>query len=87
MMRRRDLCWRAAGMVLIVTACAVAVLAYGSASALFALPAALAGLTLAVQGKRVMQAIRATHHGHADTAAAIHLGRRRQGRSGYWPIA
>lgn len=60
MMRRRDLCWRAAGMVLIVTACAVAVLAYGSASALFALPAALAGLTLAVQGKRVMQAIRAT---------------------------
>ncbi|KQM98858.1 MULTISPECIES: hypothetical protein [unclassified Sphingomonas] len=77
-MSRRNLRWRAAGVVLLAIAGTVAVVGYGATATLVALPAALLGLPLALHGKRVAQAIRACRHGHATTAAIVHAAHRRR---------
>lgn len=79
-MTRRDILWRAVGVVLTVGACSVAATTTGSALAILAFPVALLGLTLAINGKRVVVALRAERHGHCHTAEAIHAVRLRRTR-------
>ncbi len=79
-MTRRDILWRAVGVVLTVGACSVAATTTGSALAILAFPVALLGLTLVINGKRVVVALRAERHGHCHTAEAIHAVRLRRTR-------
>ena len=79
-MTRRDILWRAIGVVLTVGACSVAAVANGAALAMLVFPIALLGLTLAINGKRVVVALRAERHGHCHTAEAIHAVRLRRTR-------
>lgn len=79
-MTRRDILWRAAGAVLMVAACGAAVAMEGSALVIIALPVALIGLTLIVNGKHVATAFRAERRGHYRTAEVIHAERVRRHR-------
>ncbi|MGW8280492.1 hypothetical protein ACWGK7_13460 [Sphingomonas aurantiaca] len=79
-MTRRDILWRGIGVVLAVTACGVAAAMNGSALATLVFPIALLGLTLIINGKRVMVVLRAERHGHGHTAEAIHAVRLRRSR-------
>ena len=79
-MTRRDVLWRAIGVVLAVGACGVAAAVNGSAMAMLVFPIALLGLTLMINGKRVVVVLRAERHGHGHTAEAIHAVRLRRSR-------
>jgi len=79
-MTKRDILWRGIGLALCVGTCSVAVAMDGSARAMLVFPFALLGLTLAINGKRVIIALRAERHGHARTAEAIHAVRVRRYR-------
>lgn len=77
-MTRRDILWRGIGVVLAVGACGVATAMNKSALAILVFPIALVGLTLMINGKRVVVLLRAERHGHAHTAEAIHVMRLRR---------
>ena len=77
-MTRRDMLWRGIGLVLAVGACGVAAAMNGSAMAMLVFPIALLGLTLMINGKRVVVVLRAERHGHGHTAEAIHAVRVRR---------
>jgi hypothetical protein len=79
-MTRRDILWRVVGIVLSVGACGVAVAMDGSALAMLVFPIALLGLTLAINGKRMVVALRAERRGHGHTAEVIHAVRLRRHR-------
>ena len=79
-MTRRDILWRGIGVVLAVGACGVAAAMNGSAMAMLVFPIALLGLTLMINGKRVVVVLRAERHGHGHTAEAIHAVRLRRSR-------
>ncbi len=79
-MTRRDILWRTIGIALTVGACSVAAALDMSALAMLLFPIALLGLTLAINGKRVVVALRAERHGHCHTAEAIHAVRVRRRR-------
>ncbi len=79
-MTRRDILWRAIGVMLAVGACGVAAAMNGSAIAMLVFPIALLGLTLMINGKRVVVVLRAERHGHGNTAEAIHAVRLRRSR-------
>ena len=79
-MTRRDILWRGIGVVLAVGACGVAAAVNGSAMAMLVFPIALLGLTLMINGKRVVVVLRAERHGHGHTAEAIHVVRLRRSR-------
>jgi hypothetical protein len=79
-MTRRDILWRGIGVVLAVGACGVAAAMNGAALAMLVFPIALLGLTLMINGKRVMVVLRAERHGHGHTAEAIHAVRLRRTR-------
>ena len=79
-MTRRDILWRGIGVVLAVGACGVAAAVNGSAMAMLVFPIALLGLTLMINGKRVVAVLRAERHGHGHTAEAIHAVRLRRSR-------
>ncbi|WP_375398640.1 hypothetical protein [uncultured Sphingomonas sp.] len=80
-MTGRDLRWRVGGAVLFVAGCAAPVI--GIAGPLVTLPcfaAALVGIVLMLNGKRVPVLLKAERRGHCDTAAVIHSRRTRQSR-------
>ncbi|KQN07023.1 hypothetical protein [Sphingomonas sp. Leaf28] len=79
-MTRRDILWRGIGVVLAIGACGVAAAVNGSAMAMLVFPIALLGLTLMINGKRVVVVLRAERHGHGHTAEAIHAVRLRRSR-------
>lgn len=79
-MTRRDRIWRGVGVILAVGACGVAAAMDRSALAVMVFPIALLGLTLMINGKRVVVALRAERRGHAHTAEAIHAVRLRRTR-------
>ncbi|MEG3173703.1 hypothetical protein U1708_15945 [Sphingomonas sp. ZB1N12] len=79
-MTRRDILWRGIGGVLAVGACGVAAALNGSAIAMLVFPIALLGLTLMINGKRVVVVLQAERHGHGHTAEAIHAVRLRRSR-------
>lgn len=79
-MTRRDIAWRTVGLVMAAGACGVAAAMNGSALAMLVFPIALLGLTLMINGKRVVVVLRAERHGHGHTAEAIHAVRLRRTR-------
>jgi hypothetical protein len=80
-MTRRDLRWRMAGALLIVGGCAQPLLSTdGSAWVLVHFLAAIAGLVLMVNGKRLAVFFQAERRGHCDTPAAVHAARLRRRR-------
>ncbi|RZT46355.1 hypothetical protein EV283_3295 [Sphingomonas sp. BK036] len=79
-MTRRDIVWRGIGVMLAVAAYGVAAAMNGSALAMLVFPIALLGLTLMINGKRVVVVLRAERHGHGHTAEAIHAVRLRRSR-------
>ena len=89
-MTGRDLRWRVGGAVLFVAGCAAPVIgraarspARSIAGPLVTLPcfaAALVGIVLMLNGKRVPVLLKAERRGHCDTAAVIHSRRIRQSR-------
>ncbi len=84
-MKRRDIVWRGIGLAMAAGACGVATMTGGSALAMLAFPIALLGLTLMINGKRVVVALRAERHGHGHTAEAIHAVRLRRTRRRFDP--
>ena len=85
-MTRRDLRWKAGGLALTATACALCGAADGSPLTIVVFPLALLGLPLMIHGKRVGQMVRAERRGHSHTVDAVHAARRRrrgQGRDGF----
>jgi hypothetical protein len=84
-MTRRDLCWRAAGVGLLTLGCALAraVGADGGTAPLglagFVL--AVLGLVLAVQGRRVVRALRIERSAHRDLPRSLHARHLRRRRS------
>lgn len=81
-MTRRDLRWKATGLVLFGLSCAMAAALDGSALALAFLPLALLALPLLVHGKRVGQMVRAGWRGHGRTVDLLHAARLRRDSSG-----
>lgn len=78
-MTRRDIFWRAAGAALTVGGCvASAVGTEGSPLTLLYFGAAILGIVLMLNGKRVAITWRAERRGHCNTAAAIHAQRVRR---------
>jgi hypothetical protein len=77
---RRDIAWRAVGLIMAVAACGVAAAMNGSALAILVFPLALLGLTLMINGKRVAVVLQAERYGHGHTAEAIHAVRLRRTR-------
>lgn len=80
-MSGRDMAWRALG-VLMALGAVVATLTGPSQSllALFWFLVALGGVVLMLNGKHLIQALRAERRGHYHTAEAIHAARVRRGR-------
>lgn len=79
-MTRRDLRWKAAGLVLLTLSCAMAPALDGSLLALAFLPLALLALPLLLHGKCVGQMVRAGWRGHGRTVDVIHAARLRHRR-------
>lgn len=79
-MTRRDIAWRAVGVLLSITACAAAMTMDGSPLVIILFPLVLLGLTLMINGKRVSVAWRAERRGHGHTATVIHTERIRRDR-------
>lgn len=80
-MTRRDLGWRAAGLILTTGACAAGVLDRdGSPLTLLYFLTALLGIVLMLNGKRVAVAWKAERRGHGDMAGAIQARRLRRYR-------
>lgn len=78
-MTRRDLRWRAAGLALSAGGCAAGLLhRAGSPFTLLYFVAAILGIVLMLNGKRVPIAFAAERRGHRDTAATIHARRSRR---------
>jgi hypothetical protein len=80
-MTGRDLAWRTAGAALFAGGCAASLMARdGSPWVLLHFVAAILGIVLMLNGKRVGVVIRAERRGHCDTATAVHAARiRRRG--------
>jgi hypothetical protein len=79
-MTGRDILWRSIGVALSSGACAVAMAMDGSPLIIVMFPVALIGLTLMINGKRVVTALRAERRGHCHTAEVIHAVRIRRHR-------
>jgi hypothetical protein len=80
-MTRRDLQWRAAGGLLFFGGCAGPQLsAEGSAWVILHFFAAMTGIVLMANGKRVAVVLKAERSGHCATATAVHQGRTRRRR-------
>lgn len=78
-MTRRDMAWRAAGLTFSVGGCAASMLhRSGSPLTLLYFLAAIIGIVLVLNGKRVATALKAERRGHWNTAAAIHARRVRR---------
>ena len=74
--------WRVAGLALSVGGCAASLTARdGSPWNLLYFLAALAGIVLMLNGKRVSVAWKAERRGHCDTATVIHAERLRRNAS------
>jgi hypothetical protein len=82
-MTGRDLAWRIAGAALLAGGCAASLMARdGSPWTLLHFVAAILGIVLMLNGKKVGVAIRAERRGHCDTAIAVHAARiRRRGQN------
>lgn len=80
-MSGRDMAWRSLGGLMTLGA-VVATLTGPSESllALFWFFVALGGVVLMLNGKHLVQALRAERRGHPYTAEAIHAARLRRGR-------
>lgn len=80
-MSGRDMAWRSLGGLTTLGA-VVATLTGPSQSllALFWFLVALGGVVLMLNGKHLVQALRAERRGHYHTAEAIHAARMRRGR-------
>lgn len=73
--------WRIAGLAISAGGCAASLIARdGSPWTLLYFLAAIAGLVLMLNGKRVSIAWKAERRGHCDTATAIHAQRIRRDR-------
>lgn len=80
-MTKRDLGWRGAGLMLTACACALGVLDRdGSPLTLLYFLAAIFGIVLMLNGKRVAVAWKAERRGHGDMAGAIQARRLRRYR-------
>ena len=80
-MTRRDLRWRGAGLLLTVGGCAAGLLdREGSPLALLYFLAAVGGIVLMLNGKRVPVALKAERRGHGAMAGAIQARRVRRYR-------
>lgn len=82
-MTRRDLAWRASGIVVFAAAATLGILSRGGDAAVLGLPAfclAVLGTVLILQGRRVPAALRIERSEHRALARAIH--ERRRQRSG-----
>lgn len=80
-MTRRDVRWRSAGVMLGVGSCIAGLLDRdGSPRTLFYFLAAIFGVVLMLNGKRVAVAWQAERRGHGDMAGAIHAQRLRRYR-------
>lgn len=78
-MTHRDLCWRAAGLALVAAGCvAGSTDVDGSPWTLLYFLAAILGIVLMVNGKRVSTVWKAERRGHRDTATIIHAQRLRR---------
>lgn len=79
----RDLTWRSAGALLFAGGSTTSLWARdGSPWVLLHFVAAIIGIVLMLNGKRVGVVIRAERRGHCDTAAAVHAARiRRRGQN------
>jgi hypothetical protein len=77
-MTRRDLRWKAGGLALTATACALCGAADGSPLMIVVFPLALLGLPLMIHGKRVGQMVRAERRGHRHTIDVVHAARMRR---------
>lgn len=82
-MTRRDLGWRAAGVAMIVTGWSASLGAGSDAAGievlgLLGFSLAMAGLVLAVQGRRVAAALRVERSRHRDLPMRIHSHRNRR---------
>ena len=78
-MKRRDLCWRAAGTAVFALACLAGVAGLAGATGKVGLPGfvlALIGLALIVQGRRVAAALRCEQGRHPALAQAIRARQR-----------
>lgn len=81
-MTGRDLMWRTAGAVLFAGGCAASLMARDGSPWALHFAAAIIGIVLMLNGKRVGVVIRAERRGHCDTAAAVHAARiRRRGQN------
>ena len=85
-MTRRDLIWRGAGVALIGIGCAISPLREMTAldfpialTGVFGFAAAMLGLVLFIQGKRVPIPWRVERSPHRELPAAIHARRCREG--------
>ena len=80
-MTGRDLRWRAIGVTLAIGGCGATLLdREGSPAIIIYFLAAILGLVLMINGKRVAIVWQAERRGHPDTAAAVHAGRLRRYR-------
>ena len=77
-MTRRDLRWKAGGLALTATACALCGAVDGSPLMIVFFPLALLGLPLMTHGKRVGQMVRAERRGHRHTIDVVHAARMRR---------
>jgi hypothetical protein len=77
-MTRRDLRWKAGGLALTATACALCGAADASPLMIVVFPLALLGLPLMIHGKRVGQMVRAERRGHRHTIDVVHAARMRR---------
>lgn len=78
-MTRRDLAWRATGLTLSLGGCAADMVhRSGSPLTLLYFLAAIIGIVLVLNGKRVATAWKAERRGHWNTAATIHERRVRR---------
>lgn len=87
-MTRRDVRWRAAGVVVSVGACAAGLLDRdGSPRTLLYFLAAIIGIVLMVNGKRVLVAWKAERRGHGDLTGALGARRLRRYRHSEPPLS
>ena len=77
-MTRRDLRWKAGGLAVTATACALCGAVDGSPLMIVFFPLALLGLPLMIHGKRVGQMVRAERRGHRHTIDVVHAARMRR---------
>lgn len=74
-MTKRDMLWRGAGALISVTAGAGSLTTDSAPLVVVLFLAILFGLTLMINGKRVIVVLRAERRGHCHTAEVIHAKR------------